>query len=222
MAVPNTYQISPESAVASYDWTDLATGLGYRNYYGNIATLSGSTVYFLEPQTTICAGARLISGANAVDSEWEKVYDKDFDLTYTNPAIIQGTMFVNMTYQLSPDTVDGYGHLRVFVYHVTAGGTETLLGSAISATMTALATAAKSRRELIPISLSRRKFRSGEKLRVTIEGWINNGDVHPTTHTISWTYYSDPLNQIDPLFTDAEGTTPDSHLLVAVPYVIDI
>lgn len=79
---PQPFGTIPEGSIASYDFTEFATNLGYVTFYPY--TTSGA---FLTTQGSIYSSNALLSGTDATQT---------FSTTFKKPANIKGTAYVNL------------------------------------------------------------------------------------------------------------------------------
>jgi hypothetical protein len=212
MAIPSIFTQKGGEAVASYDWFDLASGTGYRKYYLTCATTSTATTYFLNSEL-MDSSPYLDSYTMPANSAMALRIDRDFDLEFKNPVIIQGNLLTNFlikTYASPTDSTEVYAIINI--YHVDLAATETLLGTATSTTSAATNDATSYQRVTFNIPLARKKIAIGEKLRVNvlIYGSHSGNDL---TDTVS--VYFDPTE-----ISAISGQNSD--FIVQVPFRIDI
>lgn len=205
--IPNHFTSASEGAIASYDWTDFVAKAGYKSYFPCQATLSGSTLNYLTPtamdsrapytQYTAAAALALLGELN-------------FDLTFNNPAIIAAApALINFIFSISQD---GSTFHEITIYHVSAAAVETSLGTAMTPMRTATG-GTQSFRESVSITLTEKKFKAGEKLRVSISTY-GLGNLEQTT------LWHDPSTRSTA--TDDYGLTSGTDFEVQVPFRIDI
>jgi hypothetical protein len=200
---------SSAGAVASYSWEDLTQALGYRRYYAIALANSTGYTYSLLSKTidASTSGATKIgyysTAAGASD------LDVDFDITFGFPVQVAGaTAFVNYSMAVY-DSAHVYAIVNI--YHVTSGGTETLIGTTTGTTYDHNGT--KYYRDTIAVELTTKHFAIGEKLRVNIylEKAGTNGSVD---------LFHDPSSLTT--YTDKDSRTIGSDLTVDIPFKIDL
>ena len=209
--IPQKFQVQG-SSVASYDWKDLTSGLGYRTFYAS-KTQSGSHVLITRAMDSSSADFYADDGAIAEQAEANLEMDLDFDIAINVPCILRGTAYVNLSHKV----VNAAGAMMhryfvVTVYHYD-GSTETSLGS--ETTKDCIATI-DSRRELITISLTSKKFAIGHILRLNVQLWAS--ETVEANNTIF--LYFDP-NSLNTL-TDPFERTIGTDLIFDCPFRIDI
>ena len=137
--------------IPSYDYLDYVAGAGYRTFYLMADKDSVGFSYFLSTENLAMTAGGGTMGGNI---------DLDFDKTFNNPAILMNSDVFFKTSQ----TAGGSGSSFVInIYHVNVSGTETLLGTNTSKTVSVGIEAT-----LIKIAITRQGFSVGEKLRVNI------------------------------------------------------
>lgn len=203
--VPQIFNRS-SGAVASYDWVDLTTGVGYRRYYWS-AYSDGSVKYFLTPRvldSTSLSGCIYTHIAGAGDSELNA------DITFLRPATV-GTSdcYVQMTTSTGGTT----GTYQVILYHVDGSATETSLGSMTTGSLTIN----NFKRLLFKFTVTLKKFAIGDKLRLCI---IFDQTANPGGNL-------DIFHDGNGLTMDDDTAAPytrtiDTNLIVDVPFRIDI
>lgn len=188
------------NAIASYDWIDITSGCGYREYYCAGSKNSTSNYYFLTTKV-IDSSTELLwnTGVNQ---------DLDFDITIKVPSVIgNADAIINFTWSQNASQTST---VTINIYHVTAAGAETLLGT-LALARTAGGGGAEYYRECFKITLISKKFAINEKLRVNMTLTSTNADTR---------VYFDPSTART--FTDLSTRTVGSDMVVLVPFKIDI
>jgi hypothetical protein len=207
-----TYFQSVSPVIGSYDWLDLTSGVGYRKYYAAASNTTGATTYFLATRIvdgpTLKWFSTITGGINAAVS-----IDIDFDVEMKIPAVVSGFAYTNFTYNHS---AGGNAATRsiVNIYHVTSGGTETLLGTTTGVDRPA--GAPKYYRECIKVSLTDKHFATGEKLRLNIQiiGDATAGD------STGLELYYDPASL--KTYTDYDTRTIGSSITFDCPFKVNL
>jgi len=210
MPVPNVYKLGGSNLSASFDWKDFVSSVGYVDYNATTTSMSGGDLDFLAVNklytVNYTSGANTMAGGPPFTLQAEK----DFDLQYQNPVIVQGNLISNCTFYIYKDgggTANGY--LQYYIYRVDLNGTETLIGSGQSANRAIVGAAYY--RELLNIPLIRTHFGIGEKLRLNVQLWCYS--VGGGAGASAGRFYFDPQDTL---------ASPDTNLLVSVPYKIDL
>lgn len=197
MPVPINYRTGGE-ILASYDWENLVSGIGYRRFYGCCAQLNTGNVTFLTNQSSTDAKPNRLKG----DSPYI------FDVAFGRPAYIEGTAYVNLSTEWDHGSSNNTS-FTVNIYHVDLSGTQTSIGIAQSST--------KSRgdyRHCIIITLTGKHFGIGESLRMHITENVSGA---PNQQYL----YMDPASRAS--ITDGEdGTVSGTDLSLDVPFRVDI
>ena len=145
---------SAEGRIASYDWFDFAAGAGYQTFYCVGGKDNSGNQFFLSTQA-------LESDAENVNTSTSSTADVDFDITFNKPVTIAGA---DAYFRCSITTGGGVSaYIVANVYHVTAAGVETSIGTGTCDSVAASQTnAIKSWK----FTLTKKSFSIGEKLRV--------------------------------------------------------
>lgn len=173
MPIANTYNISTESAIASYNYTDLDSGTGYVVYYG----LKGTDGY-LTSKSSVYSNV-IISEAHADGNvAWTKELDIDFDIYFNYPKTIKGLLFATFTQCLDVNTAGKVGQVYTIVkVRKWDGTTETEIANNQSDTYSRTGTGAwvaSSKTECVEVEIPQTHFKRGEYLRLTFEVWVIN------------------------------------------------
>lgn len=218
--VPNNFLL-PSKTIGSYDSFDLAAGIGYKRFYPVMCQINGSTLKYLSAQIVDGYPSKSITtGGNAItNSAYTAQEDHDFDLTIIRPMIIaDGSMFVNLSFDLTRTTTDAYGYVVVNVYHVTATGTETQIGTVQGAErVSTAATGGICTREALQITLTKKYFSAGAKLRVNVQLYLK------TATAATYVLYYDPSNRISTTNNGVyTGAAEDTNIIVDVPFKVNL
>jgi len=196
--------------VASYDWLDLTSGLGYRRYYPCSSTLSSGKSYFLSTKIMEAIPMSLTESHVVATTTRESFINLDFDITFNALATIgDGDAFVNLTHFLGNNCKCV---VTINVYHVSTADVETSIGT-IDSTIHNTGGGSEYFRESLKVPLTAKNFSKGEKLRfnVVIFAAPNMGGGTPTV-----TLYFDP-SSIDTV-TDGAGDTRDTDITFDLPF----
>ena len=221
---------SQESAIATYDYYDIASGLGYRVFYGgNLADGSVSGAWVLADNTFY---SNKITTFVLMTEEPQKYADMRFEVQLNAPRDMKGDLLVCVPVGVGRCTGDT-GDIATInvsgaVYHFD-GTTETNLGSFRSTNLVVADANPKTYNYQVlsnKVPIARTHFKPGDKLRVQIEGWsVMTGD-----HSRYMGIGHDPKNRPDPNVADKGLTIWDNvnttygptDLQVHVPFILDI
>ena len=151
MTIPVKFRKSRENTITSYDFTDIANGLGYENYYAtqSFDTASGQ---LLIPTTEKSADPQVRS--SGAGSEY------NFDTsTFNLPRTVSGTAYLSFETNIAAGTM----RTDIILYKVDAANAET----AISGTVTRTGTTTNAW-HFYDIPLTETIIKKGEKLRLSI------------------------------------------------------
>ena len=221
--------LSQDKSIASYDYTDIASGTGYSIFYGaNIAdgTISGSYVlsdnaFYSDKVTTYANVPQAVTNFANID----------FDVTFNMPRTAKGKVIVCVPVGIGRETGQANGVLTMnlsgSIIHYD-GTTETNLGSFRSSDF-ALDDAVDAYgydilSSVVDIAITH--FKVGDTLRVSIEGWSRIGAA--VTRYVGIGH--DPKNQPDDNATGGGLTIYDlsvttfgpTTMEVHVPFKIDV
>lgn len=218
MVFPEPFKHQP-SAIASFNYTDIAEGTGITTYLlaqtsdenGHYQILTTKSIYSAESQA-VNKGMEITATTSAASAT--KIIDKDFDLTAFNlPQRLRGTAVLNMAYQQA-SSVGGntQGYVIARIVNATTG--VTLVSTQTDTVQT---TATKNYWLTIPlvIPLSTTQFKKGETLRLTVECW----GLTPSG-TIRQTIGCDPQGRDGDYILAANGLSTKSTL--DVPFDLDL
>lgn len=221
MTYQNRFQITPDPSIKAYSFADGIVAQGYKTYYLCMAANSVSTTKFLSssaidsntgltsPSTRTSLGYQGNNSANAVR------FDYDFDIGFNQAQTIQGKMIFNYT-QEAVGTGGGQSctiYCTINAYHVTSGGTETLLGTVTSPSTASSSTDYIVLRNCLDIDVTAKHFAIGQKLRINVQVFTAHGGVG---NTLGYVYF-DPTGAT--AMHDA-GDTEDSTFEVQIPFRI--
>lgn len=146
--MPINIPIPSESAVASYSWTDVASGTGMVRFY---IVFTGGTSFVLveKPYVGAQLNARYMMGTTTVD------------LTpFNTPRIVGGYAVATCG---NVQTSSGNGTLSVQFFKYTAGGVETSISSNITSPATSSGNA-----HIVQVPITNTNFARGDLLRVKV------------------------------------------------------
>jgi hypothetical protein len=195
--LPVFSRVHGDPSIASYEWVDLNTGFGYRTFYciGSRYSQANTETFFLSPRQM---------DSSTFNNKKVGSFDIDFDTTIKVPCIIGGAdayveysyWTLNITYQVD-----------ITVYHVTAGGVETSLGTVQNTNDSG--DASTYMRHGQKIALTQKKFAIGEKLRVNVIANASSG---------SPIFYYDGIKTL----TDDDSRTVGTDMNIQIPFKIDV
>ena len=202
----------PTQSVASYNYTDLASGTGMKIFYFAALEDNSGKSYNLVENVFYSAKGNIDEQAGVGSTTFSKIYDYDFDLTeFQKPQIIEGTAITEMTFRggisAGSGNVQFYSILKIRKWD---GSTETEVASGQSAQYQGTTVSPTSWSIVIP----RTHFKIGETLRVTWELWARKTNAPDTG--VAYIYH-DPQNRVGTYFA---GTTNISQ--ITIPFKITL
>lgn len=150
--------VQPTQAIASYNYVDLVTGLGYQDFYPTLDAAASATDFPLNTSAMDSFGANNTVYLNATTS-----------MTFTSsgfnlPRTVKGTAYFSCGFHVSSGTPTTNVTITVQKWD---GTTATNLSSAITSANAPTGTARNSR-GFIEIPLTQTTIKAGEKLRVVV------------------------------------------------------
>jgi len=166
--VPIVYR-GQGNLTATYEFSDIASGAGYINFYAG----KPSSGYMLSSSTFY--SDVLYTGTSTNAADYTKIVDVDFDCLMNKPITLQGIGYVQVSYHYMNTNAAGdfYVIVRARKWN---GASETELG---------LSTASAVKHAAVPgtdytatagcnMTIASAGIKSGEYLRLTVEGWARN------------------------------------------------
>jgi hypothetical protein len=206
---------SGEGQVASYSWADIADGSGVVGFDGFVSVNSTTTAYHIN-SNPLNTGARAIVTTNTSNTT---AYNFDA-LPFNTPRTIKGSASITFTHAVFGGA-SGAGKTNIVtigVYHYD-GTTETLLGSAVSPTVTSIENVLVVATRQLVISLTQKSFKIGETLRIKVTmDWAGGAG--------NYTHYfgTDPLNRNSETYQSLTTTAANnpSYFKINIPFRIDL
>ena len=184
--MPINFPLPSESAVASYNYTDIAEGTGVTMFY--LAATHGDNI--LTPNQIYSEVIEHSTGAHILTTDFVKNMDVDYDLSaFNSPRTVKGTAYINFTghiWKSGTAVVTAKFTIKVRKWD---GTTETEIGNATTAEIT---DAAGYKLTALAIPLTQTHFAIGDILRVTIEGYDKEAAPDSTNILIVG---QDPMNR---------------------------
>lgn len=200
---------------ALYEWQDLASGLGYIDFYLGVTYSEGTNYYYLVTQPLRShfieflqhvgdSGGPSTSGSSSVN----------FDTSVFNtPREIEGTVFVSFSTYFHLGYAGNSAYLTVGLYKYDINGTETLLGSARTATEES--SGSEVANQTLSFDVSKTHLEIGTKLRLKVTMSAAGEDGH--YDECYFLYGVDPLNRDGTQLTpSSDGTT--TQFKVSIPF----
>ncbi len=214
MGVPKHYRKVPEQQITSYNWEDIAAGVGYSLFYPTASQSSSALTYAVTQSTSIPSGVVVNkkSGSGTITGT--------YDILFNSPRRIKGKVYLSFSLGTTDgNQTTGTGRVTASLYH--DDGAETQLGSTIeSETVSASADTIKTKAIVLIFDLSSQiyKFKKGETLRLKVIL------THTGASTATSGYSQDPSssadNTDDGLVVINTGYT--TRMTLAVPFILDL
>lgn len=180
MPVPRIYRQSGDPTLVNYNFTELASGLGYVNLY--LADVHPSNTYMLTTNSFYS-----VSGALVVESA--ATLNADFSTTVNLPFITKGKAIINIPTLAYCDSAGPKSPDRTFTLSIKKNST-VLVSGAVTLDYGSLATGAKLFKNIaLPLEIPTTKFNNGDVLTL-------NMDVSTDGTSTCYTYIGDdPANR---------------------------
>jgi len=213
MPLAKPYQSQP-TAVATYNYTDIAEGTGVIAFNAFSYSLSGSTLYGLTSQTPYSSDIE--KTITSITTAYTKLLDLDFDLTPFNlPKTIKGKAIVTIPFKLF--NADADKDYSAFVKAIIKKGAVEIASAFSSKVEISDQAISKTKVFNLPITLDGTLFKKGEILRLTIELWGQREAGSGGTMTIG----IDPANRDGAIITKATDLIP-TKLEFYCPFKLDL
>lgn len=216
--VPSKKFTTTSPVVASFDFSDIASGTGYENYYPMSRENTSGITYNLTSQQIYSAdNYRDVVRSGSSEVEFTKDRDDDFDLTeFKFAKTASGVMSINIPYIYESDSaVNPNSFYFVVRLRKWDGTTETEVASVQTETVDSIATTAAYDLFSCGVDVPKTHFRVGDILRVTIEVWT---EFTGAFQQLSIAYGISPNNQASEYLTTEFETTQS---LVQVPFDLE-
>lgn len=151
---------SQESAIASYDYTDLASGLGIDILYGTTTEAFDNTLSYALVTTSDAISA---SGTTTLAAAGKTTMDFDTS-TFKLPRTVDGTAHVS--FGLGANSTIAHSAAQISV--VDADNSATTISLLVSGAEITAGALNSSITNLIPLSLDQTLIKKGEKLRLSV------------------------------------------------------
>ena len=194
MAFDGPFAQQAEAAIASYDWTDIASGEGIIVFYGASSTDNTTLTYYMikneiYSDTSSTAGAGTGTGT-------EKALDLDFDMSsFNSPRTVKGKLRCVVPLQIGITTSANKGGIAYAILKVRKwdGTTETEITSNTKSRNSLPAGSTATTFDVVSFELEvpQTNFKIGEVLRLTVEIWVTGQGANGTAVSL----YHDPKNR---------------------------
>lgn len=197
--------------VASFDFTDIASGTGFQQYFLAQPKVDTTVSQILENNTIYSSVIEAI--VSTASATFVKAGDLDFDLSAFNlTQTIRGTAVANISQLVSSSSGEGQMYLIIKV-RKWDGSTETDLATAQTDTVTGTAGVGTGESiTCVPLVIAETTFNEGDILRVTVEIWAK------CAGTATCYVGCDPQNRDGTVITSALGLITKSNILI--PYKV--
>jgi hypothetical protein len=211
--LPVNFPIPGESTISSYNWNDIASGLGYVNFYlcsGSNST--DTTNYFLTEQTLVSEKIEADIACDTPAAEYSLTF---MSSSFNAPRYVKGVASIPLCYFPTVSQAGTSLHLEVVIEHYDGSLATTLAtftGSNITTTNNNIVY-----KKQITLTLTPKLFRIGDFLRVKIIIDKTASGGAGTDHV----YFGiDPLNRDGTHFTSINNEWTNSKSMI--PFKIEL
>lgn len=230
MVFPKKYQ-TQATALANYDYTDIASGTGYSVFYGGNsydgsvsgAYLIANNTFYSANITTTCIIGNTLTGP----------IEMDFDTQFNLPRTIKGKVIVNVPFGIGRKDAEtggtATGNISGAVIHYD-GTTETVLGEFRTDAFTVDDDVVTINNKTLSgtVEISETDFKKGDYLRINLRVWGKTVD-----NIARWMGIGhDPKNSEDPattahttplvIYDSGSSTYGNTIMEVHVPFKLDL
>jgi len=220
MGIPIYYRKGNESVVSSYDSFDLASKTGYKKFYCSNHEFSNAIAYFITPEIADSTVPFIsLAGTGALTDLYVKEQDLDFDILFNSPQIIRGDLYTELSYgNVNQAGVTSHCYVILNVYHVSPSGTETLIGTINGKERTIGSGLSCIYRDLFKISITKKKFAIGDKLRFNLLYYSRASNASNMLYYI----YFDASSRTQTAYNNPYSFKDSTDLSLFVPFFIDV
>lgn len=208
MTLPNKYLIASAGPIATYAFTDLASGRGYAQLYG-LVTDDNETLLVTQTNPSAAGKSQDTQVGNGADAN---LVEKNFDYEFNETSTVAGRAFVFVTLDVE---MGGTGFIKARFLHVDASATETQIATQVASDSYSAGTTTSTNITL-SLSITRTDFLDGEKLRLEIQLWGGSSGGNKNI-----TIFHDPADRPSPSTPNpATISSNNAQLITLVPFVI--
>lgn len=157
--MPVNFPVPAESTLATYNFTDVANGLGYQSFYsflnsaGTFGLTDNSSIYSQVSNSTISANG---------------TFNNDFvTSTFNTPRRIMGTLIANIPLQKTAG--NSTNATTTITVYIVSGGVSTQIGTGSATSLTtAAAYTIDSMWQCISVALTTTNFKIGDYIKVNV------------------------------------------------------
>ncbi len=222
--VLNKKYVSQTSAIASFDFQDIADGTGSQNFYGGQAQLSGNAVVaFLTTDATTFSNRITEKILVTASTGFLKRSEVNFEVLFNQVQRIKGQARLTVTQGAATSgSVSSKVAVVATLFHVDNAGTPIQMATGQTFWTLDDADAINSEVKTMPFDLTSQiwTFKSGEIMRLKMELYASAG-----ADTVYAGYGCDPADRDD--IADLSGgvildTADTSQLKLALPFILDL
>lgn len=210
--VPVVFRGSGENALASYNYIDIASGLGYVQYYATKAATSGANVY--ELTNNVPFSNNIYTGASGTDGTIVSV-DSFETTTFNLPRVLKGEAYANIMLGYTDNNTGTASTIKVKVtLQLERDSVTTILAWADSAAVSIPHGSVYGYSTfLIPLTVTQKNIKRGDIIKLKVEAIV----VSYQGGTISVRLIHDPQNR-----SSDDSTAEDiSQSCLYLPFRID-
>lgn len=204
MAFDGPFPQQQESAIATFDYADLASGLGYDILYGTASkNFAGTASYHLVTD----ASAKASAAVSALSSATKATYHF-LGSSFNEPRTAKGTAYVSLGMGANNATA----HVAVQIFVLDSDLNATAICTLTSSSIITVGATDLSEMKFIPLALTETNIKIGESLRLSV--------THQQTSTGNTEVGHDPTGE-DGTYIPLAGTAHTTKMQLLMPFKID-
>jgi len=209
--LPINFPLPAENSIASYDWTNIMSGLGFQTFYLGSLLTNSAVIYSISPSAFIPYQTKFTKTSTNSGS-----YVKSIDLTFTSsvissPRVIYGEALVNLAYA-------AYNNYLYWVVTLKKGADTIATISTLEQNVNGVDLYSS-----FPLTIPKTSLKIGDTLTLAIEGWQKKTVGTATDLVLIY----DPLDRAINLGTMASGgsgavTSGHTSSKITIPFKLDL
>ena len=228
MVLPRVYRKATEQVIQTFDFIDIASGIGFVEYFGGNHGAGGPSGAHILSKAKFFSDQ--VSTVQSITSEttYTKFSDLDFDLVFNNAQTIEGEILCVIPSAVKAGTGESFQHFINVIIRKFDGTTETDIRevSGAFATITNLGTNDYDYDlTTIRLKMPSTLFKRGDTFRMTVEKFIKSNTQIAAFSVIG----NDPENRAKGPTEDTNGGGVDftfgtevSRMSVLIPFKVDL
>ena len=173
MAVPVRYRKNASPIIATYQYRDVANGLGIVAFNAYDARIGADTSYALSSETVYSHD--IITNKASEDTSGDGVphtiHDLNFFTTFNSPRTVKGNAFISLPHSISSVAGKYVKSYPIVTIYKNDGTTSTSIGSASGALIEQSDAGTTVKQQGVQIALTETLFKKGDEIIVNVQTW---------------------------------------------------